>query len=257
MLMLKKLLKYEYKATSRIMLPLYVILVFTAALSRLGISLNDTTKMFGNDFLTVLNLGYAFMYAIMQLVMFFVCAIIGGATFVICIQRFYTNLLTDEGYLTNTLPVKAYQLVLSKLLVSLTWVIASVFVGALGFGIIYGDSANFFTSLINEIDINVLKGIVTFLIYVIYCILFFYLAMSLGQLVNRHKKWMSFGALVAINTGVSTVKMFIYILLSALNIDYMQDIMFNFYVNDVIMAVLSVVYFVLVTKILENKLNLE
>jgi LytS/YehU family sensor histidine kinase len=111
--------------------------------------------------------------------------------------------------------------------------------------------------LINEIDINVLKGIVTFLIYVIYCILFFYLAMSLGQLVNRHKKWMSFGALVAINTGVSTVKMFIYILLSALNIDYMQDIMFNFYVNDVIMAVLSVVYFVLVTKILENKLNLE
>jgi membrane protein implicated in regulation of membrane protease activity len=81
--------------------------------------------------------------------------------------------------------------------------------------------------------------------------------MSLGQLVNTHKKWMSFGALVAINTVISTFKMGIYILLSALNIDYMQDFMFNFYVNDVIMAVLSVVYFVLVTKILTNKLNLE
>ena len=49
--------------------------------------------------------------------------------FVNTIQRFYQNLLGREGYLMHTLPVNENQLILSKLLTSMVWVLCSGLVG--------------------------------------------------------------------------------------------------------------------------------
>ena len=49
--------------------------------------------------------------------------------FVNTIQRFYKNLLGREGYLMHTLPVTETQLILSKLLTSMVWVLCSGLVG--------------------------------------------------------------------------------------------------------------------------------
>lgn len=49
--------------------------------------------------------------------------------FVNTIQRFYQNLLGREGYLMHTLPVTETQLILSKLITSMVWVLCSGLVG--------------------------------------------------------------------------------------------------------------------------------
>ena len=47
-------------------------------------------------------------------------------SFVLMIQRFYKNLLQDEGYLMFTLPASVHQHVWSKLIVSSVWFIVTV-----------------------------------------------------------------------------------------------------------------------------------
>ena len=59
--------------------------------------------------------------------MVYVITLIGifVATMLITIQRFYKSLLGDEGYLMFTLPVRPWQLITSKLIVSALWSIVS------------------------------------------------------------------------------------------------------------------------------------
>ena len=51
------------------------------------------------------------------------------ATLIVVIQRFYKSLLGDEGYLMFTIPVKAWQNILNKLLVSMLWTFTSTVIG--------------------------------------------------------------------------------------------------------------------------------
>lgn len=119
--MLKKLLKYEFKATSRTYGGLYLVWLLLGLL--LGVSMRnmvETEDPNGWQIGSVLMLLYAGI------------TIAAG---VVCIttilQRFTKNLLGREGYLMHTLPVNEYQLVGSKLISSLVWVVCSAGVGLL------------------------------------------------------------------------------------------------------------------------------
>ncbi len=116
--MLGKLTKYEFKATCRFFLPLYGALLLLAAMARISqwiISYNDIGMLiyFSNIFTLV--------YVLVAIAIF-------ALTLIVMIQRFYKNLLGDEGYLMFTLPVKSWQLITAKLLTSLAWIVASVLV---------------------------------------------------------------------------------------------------------------------------------
>ena len=109
--MLRKLMKHEFRATGRIMLPLFLILLVTsvgANFSTRGLLETD------NKFLDVLGV---------LLVMAFAIAIVGVCvmSMVVMVQRFYKNLLQDEGYVMMTLPVSVHQHIWSKLIVSAVW----------------------------------------------------------------------------------------------------------------------------------------
>ena len=109
--MLRKLLKHEFRATGRIMLPLFLILLVTsvgANFSTRGLLETD------NKFLDVLGVLLVMAYAI---------AIVGVCvmSMVVMVQRFYKNLLHDEGYVMMTLPVSTHQHIWSKLIVSAVW----------------------------------------------------------------------------------------------------------------------------------------
>ena len=119
--MLKKLLKYEFKATSRTYGGLYLVWLLLGLL--LGVSMRnmvETENPNGWQIGSVLMLLYVGI------------TIAAG---VVCIttilQRFTKNLLGREGYLMHPLPVNEYQLVGSKLISSLVWVVCSVVVGLL------------------------------------------------------------------------------------------------------------------------------
>ena len=126
--MLGKLIKHEFRATGRILLPVYLVMLLTAALVR------------GFQVLTEQTAG-EFMRALAVLsVLLFSAAVFGGSilAFVLMIYRFYKNLMTDEGYLMFTLPVSRSQLIWSKLIVSMAWGILSAVLAALMWTMVYG-----------------------------------------------------------------------------------------------------------------------
>ena len=111
--MLGKLIKYEFKSTMRIFLPLYgVILGFTLI----------------RKLLDILNVEFFFSDGILVTTYLLMTIGIIALTFILGILRFYKNILGTEGYLMNTLPVKSWQLVFSKLFTSVSWFFASMLV---------------------------------------------------------------------------------------------------------------------------------
>lgn len=120
--MLGKLLKQDFRATARIMLPLY------AAVPVLGLFTNLITRLCENQ-------NGFLIRAISALVSFvFSLSLIAAVvtTVVLMVLRFYRNLMTDEGYLMFTLPVSTTELIFSKLIVSVVWFLGTFAVDALG-----------------------------------------------------------------------------------------------------------------------------
>ena len=65
------------------------------------------------------------------------CVAIAVITALTIIQRFTRNLLGREGYLMHTLPVTPAQLILSKLISSMVWLLCSILVIALSLGVFF------------------------------------------------------------------------------------------------------------------------
>ena len=107
--MLTKLIGYEMKAFGRIILPLYAATIGMAIIMGVGIRVLDERL-----FSTLLGA---------VIIMIFVSLIIATMvmTGLLCVQRFYRNLLGNEGYLMFSLPAGTHQLILAKVLSSLIW----------------------------------------------------------------------------------------------------------------------------------------
>lgn len=277
--MLGKLLKYELKATGRILLPIYAIVMILAVAVR--ILAIDAVVFLENS-----NAGI--MREIFVVLLIFTFAVAMGAlvigTFVIMIQRFYKNLLGDEGYLMNTLPVSVSQNISSKLITSMIWNILSGIIAFIAILILVMNKE--FLGYFNEFIIELaqiwhkvptdLKGsglffVISFTIagflQTMFNILIIYLAMSIGHINNSHKKAISFFTWIGINWGVGIVSsavMNIFIPhLNNLDFSAMQPVeTFNFYntisvIALVVNAVFVVGAFFATKLIMERKLNLE
>ena len=93
--MLKKCLKHEWKACWKNMALLNGAAIFMGALGGFGFLFSQISEL--PDLLIVL---YLFAYVLIVIAA-------SVMTQVLMIQRYYKNLFTDEGYLTNVLPVSA------------------------------------------------------------------------------------------------------------------------------------------------------
>lgn len=113
--MLGKLMKYELRATSRLMLPLLALVLL------LGVGIG-----FGNNLIEPPEQAWLVNLLSVLFLLAFVAAIVASAVcaIVLMVQRFSKNLMGDEGYLMFTLPVSQHAIIISKLLTSLIWFIA-------------------------------------------------------------------------------------------------------------------------------------
>lgn len=118
--MLKQLLKYEFKATKSLDFGLYLALALLSVV--LGVS-------FRQENARVDNTNFGRLEVILMVLYLSVIFAIAVLCFVSTVQRFYKNLLGREGYLMHTLPVTETQLILSKLITSMVWVLCSGLVG--------------------------------------------------------------------------------------------------------------------------------
>lgn len=107
--MLTKLIGYEMKAFGRIILPLYAATLGMALIMGLGVRFLD--ERFYSNFLGA-------MVVMAFVILIFATMIMTG---VLSVQRFYRNLLGNEGYLMFSLPVGTHHLILSKVIGSLIW----------------------------------------------------------------------------------------------------------------------------------------
>jgi len=124
--MLKKLLKYEFRATARTYGGMYLALLAVSVLfGASACGWNGTNSDVYSTLVGLLSLVYT-------------AVIIGTVvvTIMTIVQRFYRNLLGREGYLMHTLPVTEMQLAASKLISSTVWSVCSILAACLSFGIL-------------------------------------------------------------------------------------------------------------------------
>ena len=110
--MLTKLLKYEWKATGRVILPIAGgVLVLNLVSSLLGHFVNNTSH-------TMPWVG--FLTALLTVATFLGMLAVLAVCFFASVQRYY-KLLGEQGYLMLSLPVHAWQHIAAKLICGVLW----------------------------------------------------------------------------------------------------------------------------------------
>lgn len=197
--MLGRLLKYELRATRRIFLPLYGLILVFALLMKTFMAFN----MQNSNGLAVLP------FAITTVIYCLLIAATFVMTLVVTIQRFNKNLLGDEGYLSFTLPVKVHSHIDSKMIVSLMWTVLSIIV-AIGSAMILGINENtrdqlarFWNQLCQAFTtyggwgtLIVVETIVMMLIGSLAFILQIYASITVGNFSSKHKLLAAFGTFI-------------------------------------------------------------
>jgi hypothetical protein len=190
--MLGKLMKYEFKATARIFLPLFAAMLAVAAISKLTLGLRMQAPHIISLVLSIMLMVGAFVI-----------------TLILTVQRFYKNFMTDEGSLMFTLPVGTGRLIWSKLIVAAVWTVvctAAVFL-AIMMMTFSGDEWRQLVLAIRELD---LPSVDTTFFIIEFCalvlaslltgILTIYASLALSMFANNHRVALSFGIYIALNT---------------------------------------------------------
>ena len=273
--MLKKLLKYEFKATARTYGGMYLALLAASVLFGGSVWRWNSTN---SD-------AYSTLVGLLSLV--YTAVIIGTVvvTIMTIVQRFYRNLLGREGYLMHTLPVTETQLVTSKLISSTVWSLCSILAACLSFGILavlmMADMALLeqlprMWSIIREAFARynmefwvalAFSGVVSFvrMVSAIACI---YAACMVGHLFRAHNGVASVGAFFLMSWGQGRVENllnaggFVRILMGSAGDTIVSEAanhstLIFFAASFAITAVFGAVYFILTCWLMKNKLNLE
>lgn len=212
--MLGKLLKHEFRATGRTMLPIYGAVIVLSVLASISGRLMD--RKIGS-----------FLYILFGLIIAaFVIGVIAAVimTAVMMIKRFYTNYLKDEGYLMHTLPVSVHALVWSKMIVSVVWFAATfVVIGLVMLLMVFIESDTNLAEIIAKLpswktirlalavygirmgDLWLLaaEALLAAIVGGLFTCLHFYAAMSLGHMFSRDKILLSIVFYVAISFVLS------------------------------------------------------
>lgn len=261
--MLGKLIKHEFNATGRIFLPLYFIILLLSLVNRVLININISSGP--------LNTLRGFMIAAYALSIAATLVV----TFVIMIMRFYKNLLTDEGYLMFTLPVKPSQLISAKLITSLLWNIASIILVVGSLLSMLGTTNNmailgdFIDLLVMELKFSfggsyvllIVEFIIMMLGSLINQILLIYVSIAVGHLFNGHKVLGSFISYIAISTIIQilvTLILLFWARIAGSTLAELEAIPQQVFPFSIIFALIcNVIYYYVTNYIFKRKLNLE
>lgn len=124
--MLKKIFKHEFRAFSRIMLPIFLAALGVAILSPVLMSVLRPYVEKNDIFMTFYILIFSLTFLLL------------GASVlsvpVVTAVRFYRGMFSDEGYLTLSMPVNTHTQIIGRLLVSLCYALIMVVLAAVAIG---------------------------------------------------------------------------------------------------------------------------
>lgn len=274
--MLGKMFKHEFKATARHFLLMYAVFAFVTVCNKIVLEITAN-----NDF-------WAMFQGLFMGAYILTCAIIFVMTTVLIVMRFYKNMTSDEGYLSFTLPVTVHDHLISKSVVAFVWYVASFIVFAFSILILtwghvefeefaYEFGELFGTIFLSDTGSFILLCVLYALNIIIssfYTIFLIYMAIAMGQLVNKHRVLTSIGAYFGINFVIQNITSILFLALtffvSATGIfdDAFYELMdspdfFYIFMNGtlgiglVLNLVLTAVFYFVTNHILTKKLNLE
>lgn len=255
--MLSKLLRHEFRATGRIMLPVYaLLLVSCGGCTLFGRLLGRYPE---STVLSVVQTVFATLFGVTTFGMLLL-------TLVLMVYRFYKNLMTDEGYLMFTLPVSRSQLIWSKLLVALVWMAEISVVGRENvFSLIVQGLRSLRQHLSGNLTGCAAALVVLCLVSCLVSFLKFYAAISLGHSFSNHKVLLSVVFYIAF--GIVTQTIGTIFASVGIQIDTSPDFWSNLPVVQVfsslawaaagVSALLGAAYYVLTLLMLKKRLNLQ
>ncbi len=266
--MLSKLLKHEFRATARILLPVYLLLAASTGLFCLTMLLSERAPE--SLFLNIFRVLVIFV---------FIVTIIGAAlvTLALMVYRFYKNYMTDEGYLMFTLPATTGELIWSKLIVALVWSVVTFLAVAAALALA--------VTVIPDLDLSGLRemlrallsplstgdlvayaaeGVVTALFNALRTLLMFYAAIALGHSFANHKILLSVVFYIGFSIALQTVSSFggIYGLIAASESEFFSGDpevwTHTLSLGGIVFSLVLTAVFYLVTRFcLKKRLNLQ
>ncbi len=276
---LGKLIKYDLMDVSKLIIPFYI------GLGVMGIAIRIFWFVLLNE---KLDESVRVSTVFFQFMSYFgyVIAIVGMIliTYYAMIIRYHRSIYGSEGYLTNTLPVETYEIILAKLLTFFSWFVVNGIIIFLTFWLIIpvevGFKENIFKpETLRQIEVflrhsvasTLIIGIISMLVMTIEKILFLFLCVSIANMVKSYKVLAGVGAYIVIGGVLNLIKRIV------LTFTYMFDFKkYNAYESSeaeflkmfenifntnlgliFISALLSVLLFFIVNYLLKNKLNLE
>lgn len=203
--MLGKLIKHEFRALSRLLIPLHILLLIVCVCGRFMFQASTTMDL--PNVLVIISL----IFFISLLV------IVPCITSILIVVRYYKSLYTDEGYLTLTLPATRGQLLFSKGFVACIWSLLDFAIVIAGCAIVIiipqvaQNSAQIMIELENTLEMSpVLFFWATVGISAIGClgnVALYYFSVSIGQLLSSHRVIGAVVAYFAISTLISILMM--------------------------------------------------
>lgn len=280
--MLGKLLKYDMKALSRVLIPVHIaalVLGIGAVICFGGMYALTSGHSFYSADLSRTQTALSITFVTTGAFCIFALFMASATTLFTLIYRFYKNLFSDEGYLTLTLPVSASMHVTSKVIAGMLWLLIDFLVvgscayfaslAATGFEgnftetipyVVMSASLNF--SAINTAGGFALAGI-SMMLQALVAILTAYAAFSLGSaLAARHKvaAGIAFYFLFSWLAGLfHSIKGIFFTTSSAFSSygTYQAYDMLSAGISVIIYIVSCVVFFALCVYVLDRKTNLS
>lgn len=266
--MLGKLMKYEWRATWKMLL---VANTLTFVMTILAWCMVKTWDWQGSDFPMM-----DFM-AVMVLLTYVVSMFaVSVGTSIYLIHRFYTSTYGDQGYLLHTLPVDAHHIIVAKLLVSAAWEMINIVIIYLSVIFLFASSSEVFESMMRGMKetieylgaekisaFTVIMTLFAFIFSLLAKVLKVGACISLGQLSSNHKLMCSFGWYV----GIYVVERMFEGVYFAIEFAFRKQIsdasaygsyFDNQWETTLIAGIIScVVYYLLTWYVMSRKLNLE
>ena len=262
--MLGKLLKYDFKETSRLLLPIYAGLLIISLFGKLMLATNLYTSI--PDALQILTI---FTYILL------IIACCMGAP-IYFIVYFYRSLYSDKGYVMHTLPVTTHQKLFSKLITSFVMELLTFAVCFLSVLIILYERESFawlsrvFQSaappFLAATDMHfstfIILTLILLLISLLSQLLMYYASISLGQLFGGHRVLGAIAAYMGLNFISQIISSIILIVLSVGSMDTYalmtgRTIIALYGLTGCLNLLLALGYYMICYYIMEKKLNLN
>ena len=281
--MFAKLLKYDIRAAKRYVLPLLIALACLTVVGMVdgavlvsSIETSVTDEAFFPDFVTTISI-FSLLFIIFAIVA--LTAVIG----ILITVEYYKSTVTDEAYLTFTLPVRPSRILLSKTVNGVIWTVVFAVASIVAIVLILITMVIFAapgsadtTSPVAPSDFGgigafifvIISFIIYALSYIVNSILLYFMAVTLSSTITtKNRVLCAVGCIIGANFAYGIINNIIDTILSIAGLGVLDTALSSAdgalvlvgvtaLIRAIIMALFSVLFFFITNKLFTKKLNL-